>query len=203
MSREAAIRRTKARRKAARLARAEPAAAGLRNHDQRRLQASAGARKRPKRRISTDFRHLAIAVLTAAAVMAVIGAALGLVPAIEAASADGTVGTFVVGSQPCISHRGGCAYTGTFEMPGGGVISHVAYEGGLPPDAGGGSRIPARYTGYQQAYPVHSSRTWVEDLIIMALIGSVAGFLVWLLPVGLGQRPAGPGSGPGPRGAEL
>jgi len=159
------------------------------------MQSITGTRKVPSRRRRPEFRHLVIAVLCGVAVMVVTGAALGLVPAIEAAGSNGTIGTFVVSSQPCLVRRGGCAYTGTFEAPGGHVVSHVAYVGGLPPGAGGGSHIPARYTGYQQAYPLRGSRSWAVDLVFMLLIGSVAGFFVWLLPVGLGQRRAKPPTG--------
>jgi hypothetical protein len=187
MSREAAARRSKARHRAARLARAEPDAGHPPNHDERRMQTVTDRREQPRRRRHREFRHLMIAVVSGVAVMAVSGAALGLVPAIEAARGNGTIGTFVVGSQPCIPHRAGCAYTGTFDGPGGEVVNHVAYVGS-PPARSGASSIPARYTGYQQAYPLRSSRTWALDLVFMLLIGSVAGFLVWLLPVGLGQR---------------
>jgi hypothetical protein len=204
MSREAAARRSKARRRAARLARAEPDAGGLPNHDQRRTQAVTRTGGLPSsRRRRPEFRHTIIAILSAVAVMAVSGAALGLVPAIEAAGGNGTIGSFVVGYQPCLLRRGGCEFTGIFEAPGGDVVSHVAYVGSLPAGAGEGSRIPARYTGYQQAYPLRGSLTWAVDLIFMLLIGSVVGFLVWLLPVGLGQRRAGSSSDAGPRGVEL
>jgi hypothetical protein len=203
MSREAAARRSKARRRAARLAHAELDAGGLPNHDQRRLEAITGTRQQTSRRRRPEFRHFTIAVLSGVAVMAVTGAALGLVPAIEAAGGNGTIGTFVVSSQPCLLRRGGCEYTGTFEAPGGEAVSHVAYMGSLPAGAGGGSRIPARYAGDQQAYPMRGSRTWAVDLVFMLLIGSVVGFLVWLLPVGLGQRRGGSSSDSGPRGVEV
>lgn len=188
MSREEKARLLKARRKAARRALAEADTGAKPNHDQRRMQSSAGTRKRPARRRRPDVKHIVIAVSCGVAVMAMVGATLGLVPAIEAAGRNGTIGTFVVSNQPCLVHRGGCAYTGTFDAVGGEVFSHVAYVGILPPGAGGGARIPARYTGYQQAYPLHGSRSWVVDLGIMALIGGVAALLVWLLPVGLGKR---------------
>jgi hypothetical protein len=188
MSREAAARRDKARRRAARLAHAEPDAGGLPNHDERRAQGITSTQKQTLGRRRPEFRHVLITVVTAVAVMVVAGGALGLVPAIKAADGNGTIGTFTVGSQPCIPHRGGCAYTGTFQAPGGAMVSHVAYEGSLP---AGVSSIAARYTGYQQAYPLHGSRGWAVDLVFMLLIGSVVGFLVWLLPVGLGQRSGG------------
>ena len=193
MSREAAARRSKARRRAARLARAELDDGGLPNHDERRMQTVTRNRKQAQRRRRPEFRHLMIAALSGVAVMAVSGAALGLVPAIEAAGGTGTIGTFVVGSRPCLVRRNGCAYTGTFQAPGGAVVSHVAYVGSLPAGAGGGSRIPARYTGYQEAYPLHGSRSWAVDLVFMLIIGSLVSFLAWLLPVGLGQRRGGVG----------
>jgi len=188
MSREAAARRDKARRRAARLAHAEPDAGGLPNHDERRAQGITGTQKQTSRARRPEFRHVLITVVIAVAVMAVAGAALGLVPAIEAADGNGTIGTFSVGSQLCIPHRGGCAYTGTFRAPDGTEVSHVAYEGSLP---AGASSFPARYTGYQQAYPLDGSRGWAVDLMFMILIGGVVSFLVWLLPVGLGQQRGG------------
>jgi hypothetical protein len=144
-----------------------------------------------------------IAVLSGVAVMILAGVGLGLVPAIEAAGGHGTIGTFVVNAQPCLHPRGGCQYTGTFESRGGDVVHNVAYEGSLPQGAGQGSRIPARYAGYQQAYPPDGSRSWVLDLVFMLIIGGVVGFFVWLTPVGLGQRPARSSPGSGPRGVEL
>jgi hypothetical protein len=191
MSRETAARRSKARRKAARLACAEPGAGHLPNHDERRRQAVTRSGKQAPRRGHPEIRHLVIAILSAVAVMAVTGAALGLIPAIRAAGGNGTVGTFIVSSQPCLPHRGGCAYTGTFEARSGNVVSHVDYVGTLPAGSAAGSGIPARYAGYQQAYPLRGSRTWATDLVFMLLIGGVLGFLVWLLPVGLGQRRTG------------
>ncbi len=188
MSRESAARRGETRRRAVRMARTAPDAGGQLNHDQRRAQAITRTPKRASGRRRPEFRHFMIAVVSGVAVMAVAGAALGLVPAIEAADGNGTIGTFVVGSQPCLPHRGGCAYTGTFQAPGAAKVSHVAYEGSLP---AGVTSIPARYTGYQQAYALHGSRGWAVDLVIMLLIGGAVGFLVWLLPVGLGRRSGG------------
>jgi hypothetical protein len=203
MSREAAIRRSKARRRNARQARTGPDAGTVPNHDQRRAQSVTGARKLPSRRSRPEFRHGLIAVLSSVAVMVLAGAGLGFVPAIEAATGNGIIGSFVVSSQPCLHVRGGCQYTGVFEARSGDTVHNVAYEGSLPPGAGQGARIPARYTGYQQAYPPDGSRSWVLDLVFMLVIGVVVGLFVWLTPVGLGRRPAGSSSGSGPRGVEL
>jgi len=132
-----------------------------------------------------------IALLSGVAAMAVVGAALGLVPAIEAASGNGAIGTFVVGFTSCSSHRGPCVWVGTFEARGGDVVRDVVYRGSLAPGIGGGSRVPARYPGDRQAYAIRGSHTWAWDLLTMLFIGSLIGFLVWLSPVGLRQRRAG------------
>jgi hypothetical protein len=190
MSPEPAAQRTKVSRSAAAMARAELEAGGLSHHDQRRLKTIIHNRELASSQRRQKLKHLSIAVLSAAAVMAVAGAGLGLGPAIEAARRNGTVGTFIVSTRPCIPSRVACAYTGTFDAASGRVVSNVAYVGNLPAGAGGGSRIPALYTGYEQAYPVHSSDTWILDLVFMLIIGSVAGFFVWILPVGLRQRGA-------------
>lgn len=70
--------------------------------------------------------------------MAVIGAALGFVPAIAAASGHGATGTFVVASESC-TRRTGCTWVGTFEASSGGVPG-VAYQGSVPEGTGPGSR---------------------------------------------------------------
>lgn len=130
----------------------------------------------------------------AIAAMAVVAAALGLVPAIEAASGQGTAGTFVVGSQVCVNHRGGCGWSGTFQSPDGVTVQHVTYDGTLPANAGGGSSIPAiEPAGASHiVYPPHGSGAWIDDLVLMVLVGGVVGFLLWISPLGLGDhQPAG------------
>jgi hypothetical protein len=123
--------------------------------------------------------------------MAVAGGALGLIPAIEAASGQGTVGTFIVGSQPCFT-RGGCPWLGTFRSPGGAIVEHVTYDGTLPAYAAGGSGVPAVEPGGSHiVYPPRSSTAWLSDLSIMVLAGAVVGLLLWLSPLGLGEHEPG------------
>lgn len=141
-----------------------------------------------------------IVVLSGVAAAAVVGAALGFGPAVEAASGNGTVGTFVVSGYQC-PRRGACTWVGTFEARGG-VVNNAAYEGNLAINTQPGTRIPARYPG--QAYALHSSHTWVSDLVLMLFIGAVAGFLVWLSPLGLRERRTSTQSASGyPPGAQL
>jgi hypothetical protein len=174
-----AARRDKVRRLDARLPREEPAAGGLSHRDQRRLQAVTRARELASRRRRLEFRHLAITVLSGLVATAAIGAALGFVPAIEAASGRGVTGTFVVGSFSC-HRRGVCAWVGTFEARGE-VVPNVAYEGILPMSTAPGSRIAARYPGDDLAYGLHGSHSWAWDLVPMLLIGSIVAFGAWLI----------------------
>ena len=174
-----AARRNKVSRRDARLAREELAARGLSHRDQRRLRAITRARELATHRRHLEFRHLAITVLSGVIATAAIGAALGFVPAIEAARGQGVTGTFVVGSSFC-HRRGVCAWAGTFEARGE-VVPDVVYEGILPVSTGPGSRIPARYPGAGLAYALHGSHTWAWDLVPMLLIGSVVAFGVWLI----------------------
>jgi hypothetical protein len=174
-----AARRDKVSRRDARLAREELTAGGLSHRDQRRLRAITRARELASRRRHLEFRHLAITVLSGVVATAAIGAALGFVPAIEAARGQGVTGTFVVGSSFC-HRRGVCAWAGTFEARGE-VVPDVVYEGILPISTGPGSRIPARYPGAGLAYALHGSHTWAWDLVPMLLIGSVVAFGVWLI----------------------
>jgi hypothetical protein len=202
MSRESAARRRNASRRAAEQARAEPTAGSLSHRDQRRVRAIARARELASRRRHREFRHVVIVVLSGIAAAAVVGAALGFGPAVEAASGNGTVGTFVVSGYQC-PRRGACKWVGTFEARSD-VVGNAAYEGNLAMDTQPGTHIPARYPGFGQAYSLHGSRTWASDLILMIFIGAVAGFLVWLSPLGLRERGARAHSASGyPPGAQL
>jgi hypothetical protein len=134
-----------------------------------------------------EFRRFLIVAAGAIAAMAVVAAALGLVPAIEAASRQGTAGTFVPGNQPCLTNRGGgCAWSGTFRSRDGATVQHVSYDGTLPAS---GSSVPAIYPGGSSdvVYPPHGSRAWVTDLLVMVLIGGIVGLLLWISPLGLGR----------------
>lgn len=179
--------RDKVGRRDARLAREELAAGGLSRHDQRRLRAITGTWDLVSRRRHQEFRQLAIAVLSGVAAMAVIGAALGFVPAIEAASGHGATGTFVVTSYTCY-HRAGCKWLGTFETRGD-LVPGVAYQGSLPMNTAPGSRIAARYPGDGRAYALHGSHSWAWDLFPMVLIGCAVAFVAWLI-VGVRLQPA-------------
>jgi hypothetical protein len=178
--------RDKISRKDVKLARAELAAGGLSHREQRLRRTITRNWEFASRRRRQERRHLIIALLSGVAAVAVIGAALGIGPAIEAATGSGTTGEFIVGYHVC-SARFGCTWVGTFEAPGQ-VVPGVAYEGTLSAGTGPGSRIQVRYPGDHQAYAAHGSHTWVWDLLTMSFVGSATGFVVWLSPVGLRER---------------
>jgi hypothetical protein len=171
--------RDKVSRRDARLAREELAAGGLSHHDQRRLRTITRTWERASQRRHLEFRHIAITVLSWIAAMAAAGAALGFIPAMEAANGDGTAGTFVVASYSCY-RRAGCEWVGTFEARGQ-VVPDVDYQGILPTSTSPGSRIPVRYPGQGQVYALHGSHTWALDLIPMVLVSSTVAFIVWLI----------------------
>jgi multisubunit Na+/H+ antiporter MnhB subunit len=201
MSPNAAAKRKKVSRQEARLAAEKLATGGLSHHDQRALRTITRSRELETSRRRQELAHLAIALVIGLAAMAVTGAALGLGPAIRAARGSGTVGTFVVSGQNC-ARRSGCVWVGTFEVHAD-VRPNVAYEGVLSADTQPGTRIAARYTGYQQVYAARGSHTWIVDVILMVLIGGVVGFFVYLAPVGLRQRRNAPNADAGMHGVEL
>jgi hypothetical protein len=182
-----AARRVKVSRREARLARAELAAGGLSHHDERRLRAVEHKWELASLHRHQAFRHLVITLIGVVAAMAVVGAAFGIVPAIEAANGDGTVGTFLVSGQICL-RRAGCNWVGTFETHDQ-VVPAVTYEGLLPESDGPGSQIPARYPGDKRAYALHGTHAWAWDLVYMVVIGGAVGLLIWLSPLGMRQRP--------------
>ena len=53
--------------------------------------------------------------------------------------------------------------------------------------------MPAIYPGGEShiVYPPRDSHAWVSDLLLAVLVGGVVGFLLWLIPVGLGGRETG------------
>ena len=118
-------RQQKVTRSRAHQAREQLAAGGLSHQERRQLRAVTRVRDMVARRRRTEFRHVIIVAAGAIAAMAIVAAASGLIPAIEAAGGQGTAGTFVVGNQACLPRRGGCAWSGTFQSPGGGLIQHV------------------------------------------------------------------------------
>ena len=128
-----------------------------------------------------------IVVAGVLAAMVVVGATVGLVPAIEAASGHGASGTFIAGNHSC-TRRAGCAWWGTFRSPDGDTVAHVVYSGDLPAGAGPGMSFPAiQPSGSDYVYPPHGGHTWVTDLLWMVLIGAVVGLFLWITPLGLGR----------------
>jgi hypothetical protein len=196
MSPGAKNQRKKVSRRDCMQARAQLEAGGLSHHDERRLRTIVHTWELESGRRHLEFRHLMIAVVSGVAAMVVIGAALGLLPAIEAARGDGAIGTFVVSGENC-ARRSGCVWMGTFSGQSE-VVPNVAYQGNLEASTQPGARIPARYPGFGQVYALHSSHTWAWDLVIMLFLGSVIGFLVWLTPVGMRQRAGKDASAYGP-----
>ena len=181
-----ADRRNKVTGRDARRAREKLAAEVLSHREQRRLRAIVRTWEFASYRRHQESRHLAIVAMSGIAAMALIGAALGFGPAIEAARGNGAVGVFVLDYSSC-SARAGCVWVGTFEARDD-VVPGVAYEGSMPTNTGPGTRIPARYPGDHRAYAQHGSRTWAWDLLPMLFIGGAVAFVVWLSPLGLHQR---------------
>jgi hypothetical protein len=181
-------RQQKVSRSQAHDAREQLAAGGLSHDERRKLKAVAGARDAAASRRRGEFKRIVIIAAGAIAAMAIVGAALGLVPAIAAASRQGTPGTFTVGSQPCMTR--GCYWSGTFQSQGGATVGHVTYDGTLPAGAGAGSGVPALYPagGSHVVYPPHGSDAWITDLVLVVLVGAIVGFGLWISPVGLGRR---------------
>jgi hypothetical protein len=186
-------RQRKISRRQAEEARQQLAAGGLTHQERRQLRSVTRVRAAAARRRRTEFRHFIIVAAGAIAAMAIVAGALGLIPAIQASSGQGTVGTFVVGNQPCMPRRGGCAWSGTFQSPGGALVEHVNYDGVLPAGAGGGIGVPAIYPpgGAHVVYPPHGSHAWIADLLWMVLVGALVGFLIWISPLGSSGRGIG------------
>ena len=186
----APARQQKVSRKQADQAREQLAAGGLSHQERRKLRAVTGAWDTAASSRRGKVRHLTIVVAGTVVAMALVGVVGGLVPAVEASSGHGTAGTFIVGNQPCISRRAGCRWSGTFRSDDGVTMHHVAYDGTLPAGAGGGSRVPAIYPGGTShvVYPPHSSRAWVTDVLVMLIVGGIVGFLLLIMPLGLGKR---------------
>jgi hypothetical protein len=181
----------KVSRKRADEARQQLAAGGGLSHQERRqLRSVANARDALARRRRGEVRHIVIIAAGALAGMAIVGAALGLPSALEASSGQGMAGTFIVGNQPpCLNRRVGCLPSGIFRARDGVTIQHVAYAGSLPNFAPPGTSIPAVDPGGSNtAYPPRDSATWVHDVLWMVLVGAIVGSLLWLFPIGTGER---------------
>jgi hypothetical protein len=120
--------------------------------------------------------------------MAVVGALVGLVPAIEASGGHGTPGTFVATFHSCRRNTG-CAMAGNFQSADGGKVPDVVYAGALPADAGPGMSFPAiRPAGSEYVYPPHGTNRWVFDLLLTLLLGAAVGFLLLASTLGLRGR---------------
>ena len=191
-------RQVKVSRRQAREAREELAAGGLSHQERRRLRSAIRTRDATARRRRLEFRHITVVLAGAMAAMAVAAASVGLVSAIDAARGQGTIGTFVLESEPC-SIRIGCMYVGIFRSPGSATVANAAYDGTLPAGASPGSRFPAiEPGGSHRVYPPHGSLRWATDLLFMMLVGGAVGFILWVSPLGLRGHYAGGAGRPRP-----
>jgi hypothetical protein len=178
-------------------ARAELAAREL-AHQERRQAHAAQRQAEAVRGLRIERRHIALAVVGAIGVMAMVAFAFALGPAISAARGEGTKGTFVVGGEACTHVSRGsavCSWVGTFRGPGGEQVPNVDYDGSLPAGSDIGSIIPAIYPGGDHAvFAPHGSLYWLEDLVLVVVIGGAVAMFLWISPIGSGrrQRYAGP-----------
>ncbi len=172
----------------ARLARARLAfGEDLSRQERRRLRSQIRRRDEAAHRRGRQARRIGIAAAGAVAVMAVLAIAFALGPAIDAARGQGAPGTFTVDSQLC--YRGGCTWTGTFVTRDGQVTSGVGYEGRLPADTGPGSSVPAILPGGSHVvFAPRGSLVWLEDLLLVVLIGGAMALALWISPIGMPGR---------------
>jgi hypothetical protein len=168
-------------------AQAQLAAGGLSHAEQRRLHAVLQAREESSRRRRRHQKRLVIVLTGAIAAMAIGAVAFGLIPAIDAALGGGVTGKFTVQNQVCV-RRAGCQWVGTFQPRKGSAIAGLAYGGTMPDSDGPGSVIPARHPAGKYVYALHGTHTWVQDLLITLVIGTAVGFLIWVSPLGAGDR---------------
>jgi hypothetical protein len=171
-------------------AHAQLAAGGLSHDERRRLHAVVRSHEESAHRHRRRLKRLAIVLGGAVAAMAIAAASFGLIPAIEAALAKGATGSYAVNDRVCTNGRGStvCQWLGTFQPRNGRATTGLAYGGNLPNGDGPGSVIRVRYPGGSYVYALHGSHTWVQDLLIALLVGAVVGFLLWLSPLGSGDR---------------
>jgi hypothetical protein len=169
-------------------AREQLAVGGLSHQERRKLRSVVRTRDEATDRRGLEFRHITIVVGGTLVAMAVVGALVGLVPAIEASHGQGTPGTFVAMFHSCRRHTG-CAMAGTFQPVHGGKVPDVIYAGALPADAGPGMGVPAiRPGGSEYVYPPHGTLRWVFDLLLTLLLGAAVGFLLLASTLGLRGR---------------
>lgn len=170
----------------ARLARAELAAGGLSQRDRRRLRAITRTWDKAAAHRKLERGHLILVASGAIAAMAIVAAAFGLWPAIDAAHGGGTTGTFTLGSSVC-TPKLGCRWVGTFESAGGQPVQ-VDYQGALPAGAGPGTSVPAIHPGASSyVFAPHGSLAWIPDLLLVVVIGAVVALVLWISPIGLSR----------------
>jgi hypothetical protein len=103
-----------------------------------------------------------------------------------AARGQGAVGTFTADSLVCSR---GCEWVGTFVARGGQVTPGVAYEGSLPAGARPGSSVPAIFPGGSHVvFPPHGSLVWLEDVLLVMIIGGAMAAALWISPIGMPGR---------------
>jgi hypothetical protein len=169
-------------------ARAHLATDALSSQERRRFRKIAAARDAARRRKKLERRHQAVVLAGALVAMAIVAVSFALVPAINAARGQGTRGTFTV-QYETYSSRAGATWVGTFRSAAGEVVPGVAYQGSLPSGARPGSSIPALYQGgSDRVYAPHGSHVWVDDLLVMLVVGGAVGLALWISPLGLGRR---------------
>jgi hypothetical protein len=178
---------TKVSRRQAAEAREQLAAGGLSHKERHKLVSAVRARDEAASRRGLETKHIIITVAGTLAAMAVVGAMVGLVPAIHAASGQGTRGTFIVQPLLCL-HK--CTRTaGSFRYADGEIVPDLVYAGALPLDAHPGMTLPAiRPGGSEFVYPPHGSLSWISDLAIMVVVGCAVGFLLLASTLGLRRR---------------
>ncbi len=161
-------------------------AGGLSHKERHKLVSEVRAADEAASRRGLETRHIVITVAGTLAAMAVVRLLVGLVPAIHAASGQGTLGTFVVQPQLCVR----CTNTsGDFRYPDGNVVQDVVYAGALPSGTHPGMSIAAIRPGNSNfAHPPHGSIRWVSDLLITVVIGCAVGLLLLASTIGLRMR---------------
>lgn len=188
-----------------RQAQAQLAAGGLSHEERRKLHAVLRSHEETARRHHRRLKRLVIVLGGAIVTIAIVALSFGLIPAIDAALAKGATGTYTLNDRVCTNGRGStsCQWLGTFQPRGGSATTGLAYGGNLPYGDGPGSVIQVRYPGGSYVYALHGSHTWVQDLLIALLVGTVVGFLLWLSPLGSGDRKTEGEGGPETAGRPL